>query len=425
MDSDGRERMEYLGNLIATRRRPALRRALVPALALVLAAAGCGSNDDSGNGTGSVPGVTEDKIIVGASSPLTGPPAAGCARVHGGAQAWFDKVNAEGGVHGRKIEWEILDDAYDLARAGANARRLADGSYFAIFGGCGSIQPPAIVPVAERAGVPYLFPMAQVPDLYLPAGKKWTYAFSPSWATMFSSVVSWGLQQKGPGSVAVLFTQNAGIESAIEAVKEATEAAGGRYLGEQVVPATTSDWTPIVLRLKELNPDYVVTNQSVELALKLMQAAEEQDFEPNISYLNTISLMADQFIQGIKNPDGSTRLDGKVISAYQVALPSDPSNAECVEAAKVTVPDMAPDGNLMGGCNSARWFVELLERAGPDLTRERLLEVISTVSNEKLSPGAVPADFSNGRHLGPSEIYIYELDGDWVPAGSAKLTDTK
>lgn len=394
-------------------------------LATALALAGCGGGDSPSDGDAGAPGVTADKILLGASSPLTGPPAAGCARVHGGASSWFKHINEQGGVNGRQIDWKILDDGYDLAKAGTNARTLTGGDYFAIFGGCGSIQPPAIAPIAERAGVPYLFPMAQVADLYLPH-KKWTFAFSPSWASMFSSVVPWALQEKGVGNVAVAFIQNAGIEAAVTAVKDATAKGGGTYVGEQVVPATTSDWTPIILKLKQLKPDYVVTNMSGEIGLKFIQAAQGQGFDPPKGYVNTISLMADQFVQGLRVGGGpKTSLDGKVISAYQVASPTDPANADCIAAAKKFAPDLVPDGNLMAGCNSAQWMVEVLKRTGTDLTRENLVKTLEGIKDVQLSPGAVPAGFSADNHLGPNSIYVYELEnGEYVQKGDVPLSNT-
>lgn len=391
------------------------------ALVAVLTLNACGGG--SGGASDSAPGVTDTTITLGASSPLTGVPAAGCARVHNGALSWFKKVNAEGGVNGRTIDWKILDDGYDLARAGQNARKLIDGDYFAVFGGCGSIQPPAIVPVIEKAKVPYLFPMAQVPDLYLPT-KKYAFAFSPSWAAMFNSIVPWALKEKGSGSVATIFAENASIDSAVKAVESATTASGGEYLGAQVVPPATTDWTPFVLKLKQQQPDYVVLNFSVEVALKFQQAAEDQGFEPKKAYLNTISLMGDEFVKALTTSPGKTKLDGKVISAYQVATPDDPGNADCVAAAKKYAPDMVPDGNLMAGCNSARWMVEILKKAGKDLTRDKLLEVLQTINNEKLSPGAVAATITADDHLAPSSIYIYELKGNYVRVGEVPLEHT-
>ena len=70
------------------------------------------------------PGVDDQKVLLGGSNALTGAVAAVCAPTSYGTKAWFDKVNRDGGVQGRKIEYNLLDDAFSSQRALANARRL-------------------------------------------------------------------------------------------------------------------------------------------------------------------------------------------------------------------------------------------------------------------------------------------------------------
>ncbi len=113
------------------------------------------------------PGVTDTTIILGGSNAMTGPVAAVCAPASFGAKAWFDKVNRDGGVQGRKIEYNVLDDAFSAQRAVSNARRLVQqDNAFAIFGGCASPTSAAILQyVAGQPEVPYLFPWAAMNEL--------------------------------------------------------------------------------------------------------------------------------------------------------------------------------------------------------------------------------------------------------------------
>src|SRR5438034_11124157 len=92
------------------------------------------------------PGVDDKTIKLGGSNAMTGAVAAVCAPTTYGAKAWFDKVNRDGGVNGRKIEYTVLDDAYSAQRALANARRLVQqDNVFAIFGGCATATSAAIL----------------------------------------------------------------------------------------------------------------------------------------------------------------------------------------------------------------------------------------------------------------------------------------
>src|SRR4051812_11113285 len=84
-------------------------------------------------------GVSADTIVIGTTNPLTGTVASACKPVSDGALAWFDYVNAAGGVNGRKIDNIVLDDQYTAQQALANARQLASKPILAFFGGCGTI----------------------------------------------------------------------------------------------------------------------------------------------------------------------------------------------------------------------------------------------------------------------------------------------
>jgi hypothetical protein len=94
-----------------------------------------------------------------------GPVAPSCSPINDGAQAWFKQINANGGIHGRKIENIVLDDVYKAPEALANAREPVSKGILAFFGGCGSIQPAAILPLAQQNSIPYLFPFAGNPEL--------------------------------------------------------------------------------------------------------------------------------------------------------------------------------------------------------------------------------------------------------------------
>ena len=94
-------------------RRSALAAA-VTAAALTLAA--CGSSGEGApEATEDVPGITESTVKVGTHQPLTGPAAAGYASISPATKAYFDYVNANGGVHGRTIEYSVKDDGYNPA----------------------------------------------------------------------------------------------------------------------------------------------------------------------------------------------------------------------------------------------------------------------------------------------------------------------
>src|SRR6187431_1936236 len=108
-------------------------------------------------GSSADPGVTSTTILLGGTSPLTGP-AATYASVARGAKAYFDSVNAKGGVVKRKIEYEIVDDAYNPAQSVQATRQLVEQKQvFAIFNSLGTDQNLAVRDYLNQRKVPQLF----------------------------------------------------------------------------------------------------------------------------------------------------------------------------------------------------------------------------------------------------------------------------
>src|SRR5262249_20437206 len=103
------------------------RVALVATIGLVTALAACTSGNSGSGGTkaaASVPGITATSVTVGSHQPLTGPAAPGYSKISPATKAYFDYVNAHGGVNGRKINYIALDDMYNPATTVTVVRQL-------------------------------------------------------------------------------------------------------------------------------------------------------------------------------------------------------------------------------------------------------------------------------------------------------------
>lgn len=102
------------------------------------------------------PGVDAQKLVLGMSAPLSGPLAAYGAPLLRGLQLGFDEVNAAGGIAGRKLELQALDDAGQARRAVANTQALIAGGVLAMTGYHGADSLEAALPLLDDAGVPLL-----------------------------------------------------------------------------------------------------------------------------------------------------------------------------------------------------------------------------------------------------------------------------
>src|SRR5499427_1130841 len=128
-----------------------------------LVAAGCGSSSSGGSSSAaSAPGITKSQILIGSHQPLTGPAAPGYSEIAPAANAYFQYVNAHGGVYGRKIKYTYLDDGYDPSKTTSVVHQLVlQDSVFGIFNGLGT---PTHLPVVKYLNA------SKVPDLFVASG---------------------------------------------------------------------------------------------------------------------------------------------------------------------------------------------------------------------------------------------------------------
>ena len=105
-------------------------------------------------------GVTKSTIVLGQSIPLTGPGSALAVPFHQGAKLYFDRINAAGGIQGRKIELVTLDDRGNAQQTAANTKKLLEQGVFSLFGYYGSPQVTASYPLIKDTDVLMFAPMA-------------------------------------------------------------------------------------------------------------------------------------------------------------------------------------------------------------------------------------------------------------------------
>ena len=137
---------------------------IAAAVTASLVAAGCGSSSSSGSGgsggaaAASAPGITSTQILIGSHQPLTGPAAPGYSEIAPASNAYFQYVNAHGGIYGRKIKYTYLDDGYDPSKTTSVVHQLVlQDNVFGIFNGLGTPTHLAVVKYLNSTKVPDLF----------------------------------------------------------------------------------------------------------------------------------------------------------------------------------------------------------------------------------------------------------------------------
>ncbi|MBX7267205.1 ABC transporter substrate-binding protein [Micromonospora sp. Llam7] len=369
--------------------------AIATTLTLLLSSAACGSDDGPGSGQ-PVPGVTETEIVVGTHMPLTGPASAGYSKIAPATKAYFDYVNANGGVHGRKITYKIMDDGYNPATTQQVVRQLVlQDKVFAILNGLGT---------PTHTGVLDFLHTNRVPDLFVASGSRsWdqpdrypnTFGFNPDY-TVEGKILANHVQTALPGRKVCFLGQDddfgrdalAGVEKVLGAdgvVERQTyvtsntnvapqigafKAAGCEVVILATVPGFTALSVGTAARLG-FSPQWLVSNVGADhptLARQLGDAAGLLEGMVGVNYLPMQNDDADPWIQ----------LFTKV-------------NAEHNGGAEF-------DGNTVYGMAVGYLFVQVLLAAGQDLTRESLVEAVGRGGYQ--GPGVAPLRFSATDHSG-------------------------
>jgi branched-chain amino acid transport system substrate-binding protein len=395
--------------------RRVLPRATVVAAALVsVAVAGCGSSSGSsssssgGSSSGSssnVPGVTATSITFGSHQPLTGPVAPGYSEIAPASQAFFDYVNAHGGVFGRKIHLIYKDDAYNPAQTVNVVHQLVlQDKVFGIFEGLGTPTHTKVVGFLNAEKIPDMFVASGCPCWDDGTKQPYTFGWQPNY-TIEGKILGQYIKQHFAGKkVGVLYQDDdfgqgglAGIEDEVPAsdiVAKESYQPGTTTLAAQITAIKTDkaqvmvDFTvPIYTAIAQLT--------SFTLGYKPQLVVSNVGIDPITvgGLLKTVS-------KG--KASGTALIEGAITDGY-LPSSSDTSNPWIQLFMKIhqQYDASAPfDGNVEYGMANAYTLVQALQAAGKNLTRQDLVNAVNTMGAKWTGPGLVPFRFSTTEHGG-------------------------
>jgi ABC-type branched-subunit amino acid transport system substrate-binding protein len=393
------------------------RRKLIPASAVIAAASMLLS---AAPAQAAEPGITATSIKLGITIPMTGIASPGYNKVPGAMKAYFDYVNANGGVNGRKISLVVKDDQYipTLAVAKANELILKD-KVFALVGTLGTASNKAIARSAQLStrGIPALFVNTGFSGFADKKAYPTSFSLLPSYQ-MEAKVIGKYLDENFKGKkIGLLYQDDDFGLDALNGFKQAKIefAAKVPYAsGSQGVAGVGATW---ITKLKAANLDAVVlfgVSSATAVALGNAFAAK----------------YAPQWILGSVGGDAVTLAANKVPPALLggakgfsfAPAPSD-SNDEYIKMF-MDVNDtynkgVTFDNNIVLGMTSAFLTVQALKAAGPKLTRKGLIAAIEKSGASFASPILSPLGYSSTSHIGGTGYWVgtYDATGTLKPDG--------
>jgi branched-chain amino acid transport system substrate-binding protein len=347
------------------------------------------------------PGASDTEIKIGNIMPYSGP-ASAYAVIGKTEAAYFNKINAEGGINGRKINFISYDDSYSPPKAVEQARKLVESDeVLLIFQSLGTPSNSAIHKYMNAKQVPQLFVATGATKWDDPKNFPWTMGWQPSYQSEGRIYAQYLLQNHPNGKIGILYQNDDYGKDYLKGFKDGL---GGKMQVVAEVPYETSDPTvdSQMINLKASGADVFLNITTPKFAAQAIKKAAEIDWKP-LHIVNNVSTS----IGGILKPAGLDNAKGVLSTGYakdatDPSWQNDPGYKEWAAFMDKWYPDgNKADNNATYGFGVAQTLVQVLKQCGDDLTRENVMKQAANLRDFEsgmLLPGikinTTPTDFA-------------------------------
>jgi ABC-type branched-subunit amino acid transport system substrate-binding protein len=357
-----------------------------------------------GSAQAQTPGVSAGTIVIGQSAPLTGANAELGNDIRNGALAYFAKVNAAGGVHGRKIELASLDDGNTVPRAEENTRKLVEEQgVFALFGYASATLSRPALPFVEKHRVPFLSPFTGADPMRV--FNKHVYNMRGSYAEELEKIVD-HFAPLGVKRFSIVYYDDVVGRENFSAVERALKK---RNLSVVSVAAWKDRAKPdIEGGLKAIakgEPDVVILTTLYKATADFVKAAQKAGFGAQ---------MASNSFPGASPLAKELGKQGAGVIVAIVVPPPTKRSLPIVQEYQMAIAKQLGKKDLsftsLESYIAAKATVEALRRAGPKLTRENFMQALDGLKG--YDAGGYVVSFSPTNHNGSSFVELTVLGRD-------------
>ena len=322
------------------------------------------------------PGADDKEIKVGAIHPYSGP-ASAYGTIGKAIGAYFDKVNAEGGVNGRKIKYIALDDGYNPAKTVEQARKLVEEEEtLVVFNPLGTPPNTAIQKYMNQKKVPHLFVATGATKWGDPKNFPWTMGWQPTYQAEGQIYAAYILEHKPNAKIAILYQNDDYGKDYLKGFEDGLGDKGKTMIVSKISYEVTDPTIDSqMVSLKASGADVFFNITTPKFAAQAIKKAADIGWKP-LHFLNNVSAS----VSSVMTPAGLENGVGLITSNY-IKDPTDPQWAndkgykDWVEWMK----KYYPSGNLgdafnVYGYNVAQGLVHVLKQAGDNLTRENIMK---------------------------------------------------
>ncbi len=328
-------------------------------------------------------GASDTEIKIGNIVPYSGP-ASAYGTVGKAMAAVFRKVNDDGGINGRKINFISYDDAYSPAKAVEQARKLIESDeVLLLFGTLGTASNTAIQKYVNAKKVPQLFVATGATKWNDPKNFPWTMGWLPSYQSEAHIYAKYLTREKPEARIAVLYQNDDMGKDYLKGLKDGLSANPSRIVTEESYEVAEPTIESHIVRLKSSNPDAVIFFTTPKFGAQAIKKLGEMNWRPGTIIVSNVSAST----ATVMRPAGLDNSQGVVSAAYAKDV-SDPQwvNDPGIKAFDELLAKYLPEANrvdasALTGYNMAQTMVEVLKRCGDNLTRENVMKQAASLKD--------------------------------------------
>jgi branched-chain amino acid transport system substrate-binding protein len=355
-------------------------------------------------------GVTKSEIVLGSHTDLSGVAATFGVGVTNAIRLRFDDVNANGGIHGRKIRFVVEDAQYQVPRAVQAANKLINrDKIFAMVAGIGTPMNNAVLKDQLAAGVPNLFPITAAKSMYEPFHPLKFAGFAPYYHQIRAGI-KYMVEQKGKKKICTMYQDTDFGQEVLAGITDQMKAMNMQLAETTTDKPTDTDFTAQLTKMRAADCDLIAMGVIVRDAIIPYSAARKMGW--NVDMVST-SASFDLAVSGAQGgvtegfhamgyfdppyPDTSSPEAKQWIAKYKEKYNADPTIASAL-------------GQVVGDL-----VVYALDRAGPDLTTEKLVKALEGITNYRDIFGGPPTSFGPEKRIGSVQSVMFQVQkGRWA-----------
>ncbi|OAF16380.1 branched-chain amino acid ABC transporter substrate-binding protein [Bradyrhizobium centrolobii] len=361
-------------------------------------------------------GATDTEIKIGNIMPYSGP-ASAYGVIGKTEEAYFRKINAEGGINGRKITFISYDDAYSPPKTVEQARKLVESDeVLLIFQSLGTPPNSAIQKYMNSKKVPQLFVATGATKWDDPKNFPWTMGWQPNYQTESRIYAKYILKERPNAKIAILYQNDDYGKDYVKGLKDGLGAkATSMIVAEESYEVTQPTIDSNIVKLKSTDADVFFNVTTPKFAAQTIKKMNEIGWKP-MHFLNNVSVS----IGSVMKPAGFEASQG-IISSNYYKDPTDPQwkDDPAMKAWNAFLDKYYPEANrtdsaVMYGYIVAQGLVHVLKACGDDLTRVNVMKQAANIKDFEpggLLPG-VKANTSATDFAPLSQLQLMRFKGE-------------